>query len=137
MAKNLAWCFVERIYVGVHTIQPPSQEEWDAMLKDLSAHQATLAVVHTEGGSPSAFQRKQLRDISEQIGLTRSVVLTSSAVARAVVTTFNLFSKGFASAFSPKQIDNALTYLEIAPNQWPAIKKEIVSRKRELSILGA
>jgi hypothetical protein len=137
MAKNLVWRIVEHIYVGVHNTQPPSQTEWDAMLADLARDGAIkIALIHSEGGSPSALQRKQLRDVSREIGVLRGAVLTGSVVARAAITAINLFSKNFSTAFPPHEVDAALSHLEAPREHWPLLKKELAALKRELSILG-
>jgi hypothetical protein len=135
MIKNLAWRFVEDVYVGAHTAKPPSQPEWDSMLEQvLQNGRIRVGLIYTEGGSPSALQRKQLRDVTERLNMRGSAILTSSVVARAAITAINLFSKDFSAAFPPHHIENALRHLGVSVELWPTIKKELAAVKRELSI---
>lgn len=95
---------------------------------------ATRALVHTEGGSPSALQRKQLREFVERHGAMRGAILTESVIARMAITAINLFSKGLSTPFAPSAIDDALVHLQTPKKDWAEAKAALAELKKELGI---
>src|SRR5690606_12922715 len=95
-SKNYLFRWVEGFLLAAHTATNPSHAEWGAMttyVKSLRPDQLKGTLVYTEGGSPNALQRKQLRDAFLQgRGVSPpSAVLTNSALARTAITALNLF----------------------------------------------
>jgi hypothetical protein len=118
---------VGQFVVGVHTSIHPTQEEWEQLL-DLARvppEQHTGSLIYTEGGSPSALQRKQLRDamVQAKIASQLSAVLTDSIIARTAITALNLFLGNRVRAFPSTAIDEGLTYIQAPLDVWPQIKQ--------------
>jgi hypothetical protein len=134
MGKNLVWAWVEDFHVGVHTATTPSAEEWDAMVADLKTRKMSGSLIYTLGGSPSAKQRKQLRDtIGERAIYT--AVLTDSAIARAAIVALNLFMRNPVHPFPPDELEQALQYTKAPPRLWTELKKALHSLKLQLNIV--
>lgn len=97
--------------VSAHDNLHPTDREWDALLPLIRG--ASGALVYTTGGGPSSTQRKR----AAEHGLTalRSAVLTTSTIARGVVTAFAWIGATDTRAFTPDQIDEALAFLKVSP----------------------
>jgi hypothetical protein len=80
------------------------------------------------GGSPSAFQRKQLREVIKSADV-QSAVLTNSAI-----TALNLFMRNPIRAFAPNDIEQALAYIKAPAAFIPEIKSSLQRLKQELQI---
>jgi hypothetical protein len=135
MSKNLVGRLVGDFYIGVHTKHPPSQAEWELMFAMITQGKTKGALFHTEGGSPSAFQRKQLRDfVGTHPYPLKGSILTDSVVARMAITAINLFTKGLSTPFAPHDIDAALVNMGASKEQWPELKKALAELKQELGV---
>jgi hypothetical protein len=113
--------------VFVHSKINPSTEEWQATCQLLSSAGGQLkgSLVYTEGGSPSATQRKQLRDAYQRHTALPTAVMTESIVARTAITALNLFMTEKILPFPPSEIDNALRAIGAPEADWPDIKKAL------------
>ena len=135
---NLISRRVDLFIIGVHTAAPPSAAEWEQLLElgrcAPPGHLGTL--IYTEGGSPSALQRKQLRETMTQSKLEsqRTAVLTDSLIARTAITALNIFLGGTLKAFSPTAVEAALSYLEAPTKVRPLLIQALEEMKSELGI---
>jgi hypothetical protein len=135
MSKNMIGRLVGNFYVGVHTKHPPDQNEWELMFSDMGQGKPRGALFHTDGGAPSAFQRKQLRDfVVTYPHPLKGAILTDSVIARMAITAINLFTKGLSTPFAPYEIDAALTHLGVPKELWPEMKRVLAELKKELGI---
>ena len=134
MGKNLAWSWVENFYVGVHTANTPFTQEWEAMISEINARKFSGSLIYTEGGAPSALQRKQLRDTIGQTPMN-TAVLTNSSIARTAITALNLFMRNPVRAFPPNDLEAALQYVQAPPRLWPTMKQELYALKQQLGLL--
>jgi hypothetical protein len=131
MAKTFQWKIVQGIHVSAFGVNPPSNEEWNAMINGFIANQSQITgvLVYTAGGAPNALQRKRSRDISN---MPKTALLTDSALARAAMTALNLFIKSF-KAFAPNDLNGAFEYLAVPPDSQDAIKQTLSALQQELT----
>jgi serine/threonine protein kinase len=97
-----------RVVVFVNHSESPTDEEWDAYLSvGYRAAQcgAPRILAITEGGPPSAMQRKRAARVAAEI-CCRSAVVTDDYVARTIVTAFAWLGEDI-KAFRRREIDNA------------------------------
>lgn len=127
---------VDKFVVGVHTSIAPTQEEWEQLLAlaKVPPDQHTGSLIYTEGGAPSALQRRQLRDvmIGNKIATQLSAVLTNSVIARTAITALNLFLNNRVRAFPLHAIDEGLLYIKAPPDLWPRLKQTLEELKSEV-----
>jgi hypothetical protein len=137
MSKNFEGMMVGEFYVGSHTKDPPSREEWETILQDCERYNPRAGLFYTEGGSPSALQRKQLTDSLRRMkSPMKGAVLTESRIARVAITAINLFTRGASTAFAPREIDAALTHIGAPVEVWIDLKKALRELNRRLQING-
>ena len=138
MKTNFAFTRVGNISVVVHSGVNPLPVEWDSMIADMQTFRATMKgiLVYTEGGSPNATQRKQLRDVlspeTREPALT--TVFTTSVVARMAVTAFNLFFGNRMRAIDPSAYEEGLTHLGVPKKEWPALMKALEELAKSINI---
>jgi hypothetical protein len=115
------------IMVVIHTSRPPSDAEWKEYVDGVASCDLETArsIVITDGGAPSAQQRKLLNDV---IGGRQppGVVISPSTFVRGVVTALSWFNPGL-KAFAPEDFDKACHYLELSPSEieevWLAVDR--------------
>jgi hypothetical protein len=103
-------------------------------LATLNAERAAKAdggvLVVTDGENPSAAQRESL---NARFPLkVRAAVVTSSAVARGVVTIFSWFNP-LIRGFTPSDFNAALTYLNVDPSRHGEIRDRVADMRFELA----
>jgi hypothetical protein len=115
MTKNMCFRFIGRIFLLAHTHQPPSDDEWDTALAEIGLFLASpgqqCVLVFTDGGAPSAAQRKRLRDVLNGRDLLIAV-LSGALIPRFVSASIALFNKSIRS-FTPDEFLQARDYLRI------------------------
>lgn len=110
-----------------------TDEEWDAWVATVASSEKAgvrKMLVIVEDGSVTGKQRRQLN----ALGLPpdyRTVIVTDSSVARVVVSIISWVHKQMFT-FSPAQLDEAFTCLEIPVADRPAILDEIASLRAKL-----
>lgn len=107
----------------------PSDAEWDGYLDFLRAGLFPGArpktIVLSNGGSPTAAQRRRLNELTAPYAEGAKVaVMTSSPAVRGVVTALAWFSKMYRS-FALGEIDEALRFLEIGGYEATLVKEMI------------
>jgi hypothetical protein len=90
------------------------------------------AIIYTEGGGPSAFQRKRFREASGDRP-PKCAVMMDSPMIRTIVTLMNLFSGGAIKIFATHDWDGAFAYAEVPPEEQQEIKELIEKLKNELA----
>lgn len=125
--------------IAVHTAEHPTATEWNEVIELTTQSPVKFAgsLVYTEGGSPSALQRKQLRDALVQSGSEKQLtaVLTESIVARTAITALNLFLGGTVKPFPPNEIEEALRYINTPSSLWKTMQDNLKEMKHALGIM--
>jgi hypothetical protein len=122
--KNMAIQVIDRLFIVVYGTANPSDEEWVAYLKLVQHHgiDRTMQLIFTDGGGPSATQRRYLNGLLN--GRTVPVaVVSSSATVRGIVTALSWFNRRI-KAFSPTALREALAHLEIPVSRMDLIQRE-------------
>ena len=103
------------VLIVVHSSAAPTATEWKRFAEDYRRDRASLTrmYVHTNGGGPSSSQRREIADAMGDVPL-RAVVLTDSLVVRGIVTAMSWLKGDFMRAFSQKDSDGAMRYLDIS-----------------------
>jgi hypothetical protein len=130
--ENLGVCVVL-----AHSPQAPAEDEWDRYLKFLIAlrdQQTTIRIlVLSDGGAPGVVQRQKL-NVAFPTPLPVAVV-TSSVIARGVVTALSWFYPTNMRAFLPAKIDDALKFLDIPNVYRVAVQKQALDLQTRLRAL--
>jgi hypothetical protein len=127
--KNIAYKIIGNVNVAVHGESSPSDAEWkeytEAVRVELEKGldpAAMRTLVFSDGGGPSAAQRKRINDILN--GRTTPVALVSSSgMMRGVVTALQWFNPEMRT-FSPDEVVDALKFLKVPESQYELIWKE-------------
>lgn len=131
--KNMVFKLIGNCLLMVHNADPPTQEDADAFLRMLKAHDVTRlrSLVLTEGGAPTAAQRKQFNELLDGRNHLTAVV-TDRTMVRGIVTAFSWFNPKI-KAFPPESMEDALRYLEIRPSEFRTILTEAAKLKQSVS----
>jgi hypothetical protein len=114
-----------RVIVAVHTSHNPDGGEWDKWL-DLcrvaiedarKAPNTICAAVFTDGGGPTAPQRGALIEILGDVRFPTAII-TTSAIARGIVTAISWFTPGNIRAFAPRDWRNAQRHIALDDTEW-------------------
>ena len=130
--KNVAIKVIDRLFLVVYGTADPTDEEWDAYLGLVKHHgiDRTMQLICTDGGEPSAPQRKVLNEVLG--GRTVPVAVVSSSVrVRGTVTALSWFNRKIR-AFPPTALREAIAYLEIPASRIDLIERELEKLRREL-----
>jgi hypothetical protein len=133
---NLAFSVLPTITEGglmilVHSRGSPSDQEWELYLGEMTKHdpEKLLTLVFTDGGAPSAGQRKVVNDFL-QGRTSRCAVITKSPIGRGVVSALSWFNPKI-KAFPPSETDDALRYLGLQTTQYLLVRNQLkVLRER-------
>lgn len=137
MRKTISFEVIGNCGVLVHGRVDPTDEEWDRYIRFLQTHgnPHSKVVVYTHGGTPTAKQRAKLIEYMERAG-TKDVpvaVMTSSPVARGVVTVFRWLLHKNMAAFSPDDEAGARAHLQISDERMTEISKAAERMLREVT----
>lgn len=105
--------FRDGVFVGVHTAEAPSSEEWRRLCSDIERERLTTrgVLVFTLGGAPSTQQRQEMRAAIGDIAVPPCAILTASPLVRGIITSLNWFLGNQVKAFDPNDIERALRYV--------------------------
>jgi hypothetical protein len=109
----MLWKRLGLTVVLVHGNAPPTDAEWAEYLRvyqDANLLQRGCSIVFTEGGAPTADQRRSLQRYTEKAPFP-TAVLTSHALVRIVISGVSWFNPGIR-AFGPADIAPALLFLK-------------------------
>ena len=113
------WLFrISNTIVGVHTIESPTNKQWDeyvSMAKKLSAElgfDEMRALSITDGGAPSGEQRKIINDSLGGRSVLTAIV-SSSPMVRNIVTALSWFNPKIKT-FAPSRVRDALAHIGFA-----------------------
>jgi hypothetical protein len=122
---NLAARFVDNVCLAAYGPADPTDGEWARYLSlvERGGVSGTVQLIYTEGGAPTSAQRGQLVELLD--GRTVPVaVLSYSARVRLTVGALSWFNRGIR-AFSPRELLDALAYLEIPSRRAGVIGREL------------
>lgn len=130
--KNLAIKVIDRLFIVVYGTHDPTDEEWSAYLDLAERHgiEQTMQLICTDGGEPTATQRRQLNEILDGRTVPVAVVSGSTRV-RGTVTALSWFNRKI-KAFPPSGLRDAIDYLEIPASRADLIEREIRQLRAEL-----
>lgn len=135
--KDMACELVGDIVLCLHNAKAPDDGSWqvyvDACVASAGLHEGDFArtrqLVWTDGGGPNAPQRRAAVEAVENLKGAkegRIAVVSSSTLVRGIVTVFNWFNFQ-VKAFSPGEIDMALSFLRVTPDEaarlWAAAER--------------
>lgn len=112
---SMLFSFVDGVFVGVHTKDAPSAQDWRKHCLEIERrrNETRGVLVFTLGGGPSSKQREQMRDALHELKPPPTAILTGSGLVRGIVTALNWFFGGQQiAAFEPDRLHDALHYLE-------------------------
>ena len=130
--KNVAIKVIDRLFLVVYGAANPTDEEWDEYLDLVKRHgiERTMQLIFTDGGEPSAPQRRVLNELLG--GRTVPVAVVSGSVrVRGTVTALSWFNRKIR-AFPPSALRDALAYLEIPVSRTELIEREMRRLRLEL-----
>ena len=129
----------EQFILIVQTKINPTQAEWDTatLLVKTSPVKIIGSLVHTEGGSPTALQRKRLREIflETKNETSLSAIMTNDVFARTAIKALNLFFSNTFKSFQPSEIEDAFDYIKVPFEKRPTIKQKLSEMKELLGIV--
>ena len=112
--RNQAFELCGSTMVVVHGTRAPTDAEWREGLDYTRTvvHAVRGQLVVSAGGGPTPHQRKNLHDLfSKRVdGTPPTAVVTSSAIARGIVTAFSWVVKDKIRAFPEKQFAEACAF---------------------------
>jgi len=137
--RNMAFQKVGDYFVLVHTAVAPTDEEWDEWLEFYTF--GSILVV-TDGGAPTASQRKRMKDrvdVLQRMNAAprkkdpRVAIITASSFVRGVITALRWFYYHEAyAAFPPEHYNEAMTYLEVPPRYHITLKTTVQALRVQL-----
>jgi hypothetical protein len=114
----MAWSTVDDLFLVVHDEHAPADLEWHAWLREYGASLTSVRalIIYSTGGAPTTGQRKALLAVLGRfVKSPTTVVLTSSALVRGVVTAVSWFVREGLRArpFALDDEDRAFAFLAI------------------------
>jgi hypothetical protein len=121
-----------------HTSEKPDAEEWRRFCAAVAAGAGGVNrfLVYTDGGGPSAVQRKLLRESCSEV-FPKTAVMTPTFVVRSIISAFTLFIGDRMKAFPPTDWEGACDYLAIPRSEISPLRMEQSRLKRELGLSRA
>ena len=89
--SSMRFQYVDRVSLGVHTTEPPRDDEWERHCQNRERERTRMlgVLVYTDGGGPSSHQRKRSRDALHDSPAPNTAIITSSVFVRGVITSLN------------------------------------------------
>lgn len=130
--KNVAYKQIGSVVICYYNADAPTpqdhQESIEFFRKLDFRYVRVLAI--SEGGSPSAIQRKEFNDALEGHEIPLAVV-TDSMFVRGTLTAYSWFNRN-VKAFPVTGIDSALRYLKVPETQHEKFFKEVSSLQQQV-----
>lgn len=130
--KNMAITVIDRLFIVVYGAENPTDEEWRDYLDLVERHgiDRTMQLIATDGGGPTAAQRRVLNDILAGRAVPVAVV-SESARVRMIVTGLSWFNRRI-KAFPETGLRDAIAYLEIPASRTDLIMRAMAKLRHEL-----
>ncbi len=118
----------DNLFFWVQGTDNPTDADWDRYLAFIAQEAPKMVeprgLIFSDGGSPSAAQRKRLNDAVAPYAKPRAAVLTTSVMVRGAMTALNWFIPMYR-AFAPTQLDEALRFLEVPEPKWQSVRQRL------------
>lgn len=138
MPATMAFKVVKNVYVVVHKVESPSDEEWQRYFDLLDRHLSTIEamVVVTAGGGPNGKQRDQAdRFWSNKKNKPNIAVLTPSPFIRALSSALGWLIGDRIKTFAERDFEGAFFYLKLRDEQRAAVRVAAKELGQELGML--
>jgi hypothetical protein len=130
--KNIAIKVIDRLFIVAYRTTNPTDAEWDEYLALVERHgiEQTAQLICTDGGEPTALQRRKLNALLAGRMVPVAVVSDEPRILRTVsfLSWFNRQIK----AFPATGLELALAHLEIPTSRAEMIASEIRSLRAQL-----
>jgi len=125
---------IDRLFVVAYGAEAPSDRDWARYLDQVESHgvESTMQLVATEGGEPTARQRRELAEVVQGRWVP-VVVLSNNRRIRATVTALSWFNRRI-KAFPPADLRDAIDYLEIPRSRFDLIAGELAVLRLEVGL---
>jgi hypothetical protein len=134
MAQNMWFRYVGRIFLAIHTKDPPSDEEWDAALVGMrewaQGPGRPCTLVFTDGGAPNTAQRQRLQKALNGKDLLIAV-LSGALIPRFVNASIALFNKSIRS-FTPDEFPQARQHLMLTEQELKQLRETFSQVQAEM-----
>jgi hypothetical protein len=136
--STMRWAIVDRIAILVHGSGTPSNDEWQAWLREYQQRKAEFQglLIYSLGGGPSSAQRTELREVVETLEhVPQTVIVTSSAIVRGIVTALTWFisQRNRAKLFAPAKLEDAFAALGLTEAERRRAYKRILNLAEQVT----
>ena len=130
---TMRWKEISGTLLIVHGKVQPDPSEWDAMIRDCRALERKLqrTLVFADV-TLTAGQRREVADVHKLAGTRAVAVVTSSSLSRMIVTALSWLNS-VHRAFEPREVNAALEYLQVAPEDRQRLLEAARQFARELN----
>jgi hypothetical protein len=135
----MRWELSGSVFVIVHGPKSPTDAEYRATVQAYGKHLGRFRsiLIHSDGGAPNPAQRKQTTDFWEGKSLPRTAIMTSSSIARGVMTALNWFFPQKLKAVKDGDFRTAFEFLEVPFAEWAPAEQTVARLRNELATLSA
>jgi len=139
MARHMAWSTHGDLLLLAHDKHRPADDEWQAWLRAYETRSPRIrgVLVRTLGGGPSSSQRKELvQALQAETIRTPTAILTSSAIARGVLTALSWFlsAERLPRTFTFDDVVAALTFLGVDAASESGVRAELARLAASLEL---
>lgn len=134
--STIRFDIVDHVFVIVHADVPPADEDWKRMVLVRNANKSKIRgnlVIAPPRASINAAQRADVAAFMKGTGISIAVV-TDSALIRGVAMAV-AFLGVQVRAFSPAQLESALSFLVVPPSRQGEIVRRVERLKGQLASL--
>jgi hypothetical protein len=130
--RTLVFEVLDRTFIVAYGTEVPTEEEWRIYLDAVKRHgiDRTMQLIYTEGGGPSAKQRRSL----DALLCGRSVpvaVLSDNVELRGMIAALSWFNHRIR-AFPTADLEGAVAFLEIPSSRTELIERVVIKLRRLL-----
>lgn len=119
LESNLVARRLGRVLLVRQNEEPPTTRDWKAFLDEIKAMRPEMkqmrAMVFSDGGGPTAEQRKQLATVLAGAEILTAVIC-DQAVVRFVVATISLFNKSMRT-YAWSDVNTAYSWLNLTQDE--------------------
>ena len=116
---------IRRVLVVIHATIEPSDAEWADWMRCMQAGGYDSILVITEGAAPTSKQRTLTNEFWGTRTKPKMAVVTDSKVVRGAIFAFYWLFQGAMKPFAPANLDEAMAFLQVPPQDRPAVLKGI------------
>jgi hypothetical protein len=137
MAASVIEAMGKHVLIAVHTSTTPSKDEWERYLRMTAevieeSHGNYVGLAVTDGGAPNSAQRAALVPLAKKAPEVRGAAITNSILVRGIMTAMSWLLNPNFKSFTPEELAEALTHLQVHPMALTRVRDEIVKLQKEL-----